>query len=104
MGKKKEDPFATITIRLYENKREVDIDGFIKVSERILEDLPRFIRTELFVLRSSAARAQRALEREEEAGAAVSQEDGSTGDGETISLPSSVEEIEAVITKEISDG
>lgn len=104
MGKKKEDPFATITIKLYENKREVDIEGFKRISERILEDLPRFIRTELFVLRSSAARAQRVLEREEEADAAVSKEDVSTEDKEPISLPSSVEEIEAVITKEISDG
>ena len=66
-----ETPFATITIKLYKNSRKVDIKGFEKVNERILESLPRFIREELYVLRSIAAQAHKAVEREKEAGAAA---------------------------------
>lgn len=103
MAEAKETPFATITIRLYKNSREVDIKGFKKITERVLEDLPRFIREKLFVLRATAARAQRALEREKEAEARVSSEpeDSSTEEEKSLPLPSSVEEIQAAVTKEV---
>lgn len=94
----KEEPFATINIKLYNNSREVSIKGFKRVSERILEDLPIFIRSELYVLRAEAARAHKALEREKEADAAALLEGVPTEDAEDVTLPSSVEEVEALIT------
>ena len=97
MAKKKEKPFATITIKLYNNSRVVDITGFKKVNERILEDLTRFIREELYLLRAAAARADKAREREKEANADASLEDVSTGEGEPPASPSS-EEVEALKT------
>lgn len=101
---KKETPFATITIDLYENGRVVDIKGFKRVNERVLEGLPRFIREKLHILRAAAAREHKALERKEQAPAEALQEDVSTEEGESLPLPSSVEEIRAAITKEKSDG
>ncbi len=101
--KKKEEPFATILIKLYDNSRVVDITGFKRVNERILEDLPRFIREELYLLRAAAARADRARERDKEVSADASSEDVSTEGGGTPAPPSS-EEVEALKTSITQGG
>ncbi len=103
MAKKKEQPFATISIKLYENSRVVDITGFKRVNERVLEGLTRFIREELYLLRAAAARADKAREREKEVSADASLEDVSTGEGGTPAPPSS-EEVEALKTSITQGG
>ncbi len=90
MAKKKEQPFATISIDLYENSRVVNITGFKRISERVLGDLEPFIRAELYLLRAAAARAQKATEREQKATAEAESEEVPTEDMEPLALPSSV--------------
>ena len=103
MAKKKEKPFATINIKLYDNSRVVEITGFKRVNERVLGDLERFIREELYLLRAAAARVDKARKREEEASADASLEDVSTGEGGTPAPPSS-EEVEALRTSITQGG
>ena len=99
---KKGAPFIRIEVSFYPNERKVKIEGWEKLTEPLLELIPELVRVEKRVLQAAAVRAQRALEREKGAETAdeAPEEDVSAGEGRSPTLPSSAEEIQALVTKE----